>query len=246
MPYRDRPSPKTNFLLRSITEACFGRWQAKLRWIDFRAGSMFYAQGDPISHALFPVRGVFSMVMTLEDGETVETATVGHEGFVGFPLALGATHSINAAIAKVTGGGYTLDAASMRDELLRFDLHHQQLFWRYTQAILSQASRMTGCAHHHQLEQRLCRWLLQILDRVDQPVLQLTHQVMAERLSVRREAVSTIAAALQEEGLIRYSRGRLEIRDRKGLEERSCECYRGVVNDYRRLLDPGLFKSTKP
>ncbi|NDG58117.1 MAG: helix-turn-helix domain-containing protein, partial [Betaproteobacteria bacterium] len=96
------------------------------------------------------------------------------------------------------------------------------------------------------LEQRLCRWLLQILDRVDQPVLQLTHQVMAERLSVRREAVSTIAAALQEEGLIRYSRGRLEIRDRKGLEERSCECYRGVVNDYRRLLDPGLFKSAKP
>ena len=245
MPYRDRPSPKANLLLRSITEECFERWHAKLRWIDFRVGWSFYAQGDVIGHALFPVSGVFSMVMTLEDGETVETATVGREGFVGFPLALGASQSINAAIAKVAGGGYTLDASSMRTELLRFELHNQQLFWRYTQAILAQASRMTGCAHHHQLEQRLCRWLLQILDRVDQPVLQLTHQTMAERLSVRREGISTVAALLQDAGLIRYSRGRVEIMDRKGLEQRACECYRGVVNDYRRLLDPGLFKISK-
>jgi CRP-like cAMP-binding protein len=245
MPYRDRPSPKTNLLLRRVTEDCFERWQSKLRWIDFRVGWPFYAQGDQITHALFPVVGVFSMVMTLEDGETVETATVGREGFVGFPLALGASQSINAAIVKVAGGGYTLDATTMRTELLRFDLHNQTLFWRYTQAILAQASRMTGCAHHHQLEQRLCRWLLQILDRVDQPVLQLTHQIMAERLSVRREGISTVAAALQEAGVIQYSRGRLEIIDRKGLEQRSCECYRGVVNDYRRLLDPGLFKTQK-
>ena len=104
MPYRDRPSPKANLLLRSITEECFERWHAKLRWIDFRVGWSFYAQGDVIGHALFPVSGVFSMVMTLEDGETVETATVGREGFVGFPLALGASQSINAAIAKVAGG----------------------------------------------------------------------------------------------------------------------------------------------
>jgi hypothetical protein len=68
---------------------------------------------------------------------------------------------------------------------------------------------------------------------------------MAERLSVRREGISTVAAALQEAGVIQYRRGRLEIIDRKGLEQRSCECYRGVVNDYRRLLDPGLFKTQK-
>jgi CRP-like cAMP-binding protein len=110
------------------------------------------------------------------------------------------------------------------------------LLLRYTQALITQMAQTAVCNRHHSLDQQLCRWLLLSLDRLSEPELVTTQELIANMLGVRREGVTEAAANLQRAGLIQYRRGHITVVDREGLERRTCECYAVVRKEYERLL----------
>jgi CRP-like cAMP-binding protein len=112
----------------------------------------------------------------------------------------------------------------------------QHLLLRYTQALLTQMAQTAVCNRHHSLDQQLCRWLLLSLDRLAGNELVMTQELIANMLGVRREGVTEAAGNLQGAGLISYSRGRITVLDRSGLEARTCECYAVVKKEFDRLL----------
>lgn len=111
---------------------------------------------------------------------------------------------------------------------------------RYTQALITQMAQTAVCIRHHSLDQQLCRWLLLSLDRLRTSRLDMTQELIANMLGVRRQTVAASALQLQQAGLIRYSRGHVTVLDRRGLEKRSCECYAVVKEEYDRLLPPAI------
>lgn len=140
-------------------------------------------------------------------------------------------------MVQSAGVGCRLKARHMKEEFDKAGpvLH---LLLRYTQALLTQMAQTAVCNRHHSLDQQLCRWLLLSLDRLQGDELVMTQELIANMLGVRREGVTEGALKLQKAGLIRYARGHMTVLNRKGLEERTCECYAVVKREYERLLPP--------
>jgi CRP-like cAMP-binding protein len=160
---------------------------------------------------------------------------VGNEGIVGISLFMGGGSTTSRAVVQSAGEGYRLKAHILKDQFER-SMPLMHLLLRYTQALMSQMSQTAVCNRHHAMDQQLCRWLLLSLDRLRGNELVMTQELIANMLGVRREGVTEGAIKLQKAGLIRYSRGRITVLDRIGLEARSCECYAVVKNEYDRLL----------
>ncbi|HZD79821.1 MAG TPA: Crp/Fnr family transcriptional regulator [Actinomycetota bacterium] len=209
-----------------------------MRAVPLRLRQVVHEQGHPIEHVVFPLDGVISLVVAMEDGSAVETATVGREGLVGLPVCLTedgvATHR---AVVQIQGEGLAIDAAAFLAELGDLPAM-RRIVAGYANALLAQVSQSVACNGSHTLRQRCARWLLQTGDRVGSECFYLTQEFFAQMLGVRRASVTVIAGSLRDAGLIRYRRGRVEIVDRPGLEALSCECYRVVRDHYQRLI-PG-------
>lgn len=148
----------------------------------------------------------------------------------------------NRAVVQSAGHAYRLKASLLKQELTRIGGRRQSmlqpLLLRYTLALLTQMAQTAVCNRHHSIDQQLCRWLLLSLDRLPSNEIRMTQELIANMLGVRREGVTEAAGKLQRAGLIQYSRGRITVIDRIGLEERVCECYEVVRQEYQRLL-PG-------
>jgi CRP-like cAMP-binding protein len=188
-----------------------------------------------IDRVFFPTTAVVSLLTTLRDGSTVETATIGREGMVGVGAFLGDDRSPNtAAVAQMGGEVLAMDLEVFRTELAD-SAKMQQSLTEYTRALLVQISQGVACGVVHGVDQRLARWLLQTSDRVLSDEVRLTHQFLAEILHVRRASVSEGARRLQTAGAIDVRRGSILVVDRERLEAASCECYRFIRDEYRRL-----------
>ena len=228
-------NPRKNHLLASLAGEEWQRWQPLLELVDMPLGMVLYESGKTLSHVYFPTTSIVSLLYVLENGASAEIAVVGNEGLVGISLFMGGGSTPSRAVVQSAGQGFRLNAKAMKDE---FDkggpvLH---LLLRYTQALITQMSQTAVCNRHHSLDQQLCRWLLLSLDRLEGSELVMTQELIANMLGVRREGVTDGAAKLQNAGLIKYSRGRISVLDRPGLELRSCECYSVVKKEYDRLL----------
>ena len=147
---------------------------------------------------------------------------------------MGGGSATSRAVVQSAGQAFRLNAVAMKDEFNRAPVLH--LLLRYTLALITQMTQTAVCNRHHSLDQQLCRWLLLSLDRLQGNELVMTQELIANMLGVRREGVTEGALKLQKAGLIRYTRGRIEVLDREGLERRSCECYAVVKKEYDRLL----------
>jgi len=110
------------------------------------------------------------------------------------------------------------------------------LLLRYAQALIAQTAQIAVCNRHHTLEQQLCRWLLGCADRSQRDTISMTQEMISNMLGVRREGVTEAAGHLQQAGMIRYTRGRIAVLDRPGLEARACECRKVVRREYARLI----------
>jgi CRP-like cAMP-binding protein len=154
---------------------------------------------------------------------------------VGISLFMGGETTPSRAIVQSAGHAYRLPAELIKREFNRAG-PVLRLLLRYTQALITQIMQTAVCNRHHGVEQQLCRWLLLSLDRMSTQSLAMTQELIANMLGVRREGVTEAAGRLQREGLIRYSRGRIEVLDRPGLERTSCECYDVVKKEFDRLL----------
>jgi CRP-like cAMP-binding protein len=198
--------------------------------VDLPVGTEIENPGEPIRHLYFIEDGVGSMTNTFRDGFQVEVGLFGVESVMGASALVGTRRSLNKVYMQMSGYGYRchMDAA-MREYSLHGRFH--DLVLRYVQAQLVQSCQSAGCNSHHEISQRLARWLLLCADRSESPILKLTQEHLADMLGTQRSSVSIAAESLQREGVIQYKRGKVLISDRAGLEKMSCECYR-IVRDH--------------
>ena len=225
---------EANGLLAALPENERARWMPLLERVELPLGKVLYESGMTLSHVYFPTTAIVSLLYVMETGASAEIAVVGREGIVGVSLFMGGESTPSRAVVQSAGQGLRLKAPSIKDEFNRAPVMH--LLLRYTQSLITQMSQTAVCNRHHSLDQQLCRWLLLSLDRLDGTELVMTQELIANMLGVRREGVTEAALKLQKSGLIRYARGHIEVLDRSGLEQRSCECYLVVKNEYDRLL----------
>ncbi|WP_309682447.1 Crp/Fnr family transcriptional regulator [Polaromonas sp.] len=227
--------PKQNYLLASLPDAQWKRWLTDLEPVELPLGHVLYEAGGTMQYVYFPTTAIVSLLYVMENGASGEIAVVGSEGLVGVSLFMGGGSTPSRAVVQSAGNGFRLKADLMKDE---FDKGGPvlRLLLRYTQALITQMSQTAVCNRHHSLDQQLCRWLLMSLDRLQGNELVMTQELIANMLGVRREGVTEGALKLQKAGLISYSRGRISVLDRPGLEKRTCECYEVVKAEYERLL----------
>jgi CRP-like cAMP-binding protein len=225
-------------LLAALPQEDLSRWRERLEWVDMPLGLVLYESDSPPSHAYFPCTAIVSLLYVTRNGKSAELAMVGKEGVVGISLFMGGETTPSQAVVHNAGGGYRLQAQAIKAEFEQ-SAAVMQLLLRYTQALITQTAQTAVCNRHHSIEQQFCRWLLMRLDRMKNLELAMTQELIANLLGVRREGVTEAALRLQRDGLIRYSRGRVRILDRPGLEHRSCECYAVVTAECARLLPQG-------
>jgi CRP-like cAMP-binding protein len=233
------PDPRTNHLLAALPDAEWQRWLSQLELVDMPLGEVLYESGSRMTHVYFPTTSIVSLLYVMEDGASAEIAVVGYEGIVGISLFMGGESTPSRAVVQSAGQGFRLKANLMMQEFNRAGpvLH---VLLRYTQALITQMAQTAVCNRHHSLDQQLCRWLLLSLDRLPSGELVMTQELIANMLGVRREGVTEAAGHLQTAGLIRYRRGHVKVLDRDRLEQRACECYAVVKNEYDRLLPASM------
>ena len=228
-------NPKQNHLLAALPSAEYIRLAEHLELVPMPLGQALYESGEHLQHVYFPTSCIVSLLYVMENGASAEIAVVGNEGILGIALFMGGETTPSRAVVQSAGFGYRLKAPFLKQEFNRGGpvMH---LLLRYTQALITQMAQTAVCNRHHTVEQQLCRWLLLSLDRLPTQELTMTQELIANMLGVRREGVTEAAGKLQRAGLIQYSRGRISVLNRPGLEKNVCECYRVVKKEFDRLL----------
>jgi CRP-like cAMP-binding protein len=229
------PTPTRNDLLAALPAVDYQRLLPDLELVPLPLGLAVYESGGTLGYVYFPTDCIVSLLYVMKDGASAEIAVVGHEGLVGVALFMGGESTPSRAVVQSAGYAYRLES-----KILKREFEHggplQHLLLRYTQALITQMAQTAVCNRHHSVEQQLCRWLLLSIDRLPANELNMTQELIANMLGVRREGVTEAAGHLQTAGLIHYSRGHIRVLDRPGLEERVCECYEVVKRESDRLL----------
>ncbi len=222
------PSP-TNRILASLPSRDERRMRRQLEPVTLRFGQVLYEPGTPIQFVYFPSDCLISLLTAVDRRRTLEVGMVGREGMAGMPFILGVGISGVRALVQGAGAAQRMAAAPFRIEFAR-NQALQQALYRYTYALMAQISQTAACNRFHDAEQRLSRWLLMTADRIDANEFDLTQEFLAHMLGLRRVGVTQAASTLKQRHLIDYTRGRLTILDRKGLQKAACTCYQ-IVND---------------
>ena len=227
--------PRQNHLLAALPAEEYARLFPHLELVPMLLGDAVCEPGVQMHHVYFPTTAIVSLLYVMEDGASAEIAVVGNEGIVGVSLFMGGQTTTSRAVVQSACHAYRLTGQLLKDAFFLAG-PMQRLLLRYTQALLTQMSQTAVCNRHHSVDQQLCRWLLLSLDRLHSNELTMTQELIANMLGVRREGVTEAAGQLQRAGLIRYSRGKITVVDRPGLEARVCECYQVVKKEFDRLL----------
>jgi len=239
MPERPRSpdDPRENSILRALPPDELDRLVRQGSVIEAKVRDGVFEPGRVIDAIYFPLHAVYSQVATTDDERfSVEVATMGHEGMVGLPVFLGTNKSPNAAFCQIGGTAFRVPVDAFTDALATSPTLRQQLM-RYTQATMVFLAQCVACNRSHDTIQRAARWLLLTHDRVRSDTFDLTQDFMAQMLGVRRATVSEVQSQLRQKRMVEYSRGRMTITDREGLEQITCECYRIVRDEFDRLLE---------
>ncbi|EKU79625.1 CRP-like cAMP-binding protein [Massilia sp. UYP32] len=214
----------SNLLLAALPSQEIARMLPMLDQVRVEAGQVLCEAGDPIEHIYFPHDCLVSLLGVAEGRMTLEVGQVGREGMLGVTSALGHDTTQVRAVVQRAGNASRMEGARFRSEVER-NPALQKVLYRYTDALLAQAIQIAVCSRFHVLEARLARSLLVTRDRLQSNKFHLTHEFLAHSLGVRRVGVTKAASALQQQGLIDYSRGNIEILDPEGLAAAACSCY---------------------
>ena len=213
----------------------YHRLEPQLHMVELDLGHSLYESGGQLEHVFFPVQGIVSLLYVTQAGNSAELAVVGAEGMIGVSLFMGGETTPNRAVVQSACKAYRLPAHVLKAAFAEGGAL-QLILLKYTQALITQISQTAVCNLHHSVDQQLCRWLLLSLDRLPTNQLQMTQELIANMLGVRRQGVTESAGKLERLGLIRYSRGLITVLDRPGIEGRVCECYEVVKREIGRLL----------
>ena len=224
-----------NRLLGLLPAKDYERLRPHLQRIPLEYRQSLYGARKTIEFVYFIETGVGSLVNTMANGQAAEVGTIGNEGLVGLPIVLEDQRSPTSVYVQVPGAGLRMKATLFKKELAR-SATMRTVMLHYTHAFFNQVAQSAACNQFHSLQQRCCRWLLMTHDRMQSDEFLLTQEFLAMMLGVQRTGVTAAAGALQRAGLIRYSRGKVTILDRRGLIRRSCECYGVSKLEFDRLL----------
>jgi CRP-like cAMP-binding protein len=229
------PAPTQNLILAALPSADYQRLFPQLELVEIGLGGSLYESGGHLQHVYFPIEGIVSLLYVTQGGNSAELAVVGREGMIGISLFMGGETTPNRAVVQSACRAYRLPAHVLKAGFAEGGALQLTLL-KFTQALITQISQTAVCNLHHSVDQQLCRWLLLSLDRLPDNKLQMTQELIANMLGVRRQGVTESAGKLEREGLISYRRGLITVLDRPALEKRACECYSVVKDEIERLL----------
>jgi len=219
--------PQANAIFKSLSQSDAQVLKPLLKPVVLEHKTILFEAGDTIQSVYFPVTAVVSLVVTLSTGETTEGAMVGRDGAVGISSALDGKIALCRAIVQLPGEAFICDADAFRGAALQSEKLISILF-RHEQTVFAQSQQSTACMANHEVEARLCRWMLRARDLSGSDNLPFTQEFLAEMLGVQRTSVGTVAHTLQQAGLIKYSRGKIQILNVEALQDSACECYETV------------------
>ena len=227
--------PNANLLLASLSAVDTAFISPHLKPVHLASQRVLFDAGATVDRVYFPSGSIVSLVVTLSTGEMIEAAMVGKDGIVGASAALDGKISLSRAIVQIGGDAMTCDLDVIRKAAMQ---SHPllALLIRHEQTVYAQAQQSAACNATHDVEARLCRWMLRARDLSGSDTLPFTQEFLAEMIGVGRTSVSIVAHTLQQAGLIKYARGRIQIVNLEGLQEAACECYGTVNSHYRALL----------
>ncbi|MCC5654161.1 Crp/Fnr family transcriptional regulator [Nostoc sp. XA013] len=227
--------PIENQILATMTTAQYQRLAPHLEQVELEVGQVLYKANEPITHIYFPHQSIVSLVCIQKNGSTVEAGIVGNDGMVGVSVILGSNTTNTTAFVQIRGSSVMIKTQLLLAELNRSG-ELQDLLLNYTHQLLIQVTQTLACNSLHTIERRLARWLLIIADRVQSDTFFLTQEYIAKMLACRRTGVTEAANRLSRAGMISYKRGTINILNRSGLEDTSCECYSMIKDEYTRLV----------
>jgi CRP-like cAMP-binding protein len=216
-------------LPREVLESLFEH----LELVQLPFGKEVFEFGKAMDYVHFPTSAIVSLLYVMEDGATTEIAVIGHEGVVGVSLFEG-ERAMCSAVVQAAGYGYRMKTEHLRAAFAKGGAL-PALLMRYNTALFAQMAQNAVGGRHSSIEQKLCRWLLDRLDRSPSNSLKVTQEMISNMLGVRRESITAAAGKLQDEGLITYRRGNITVLDRSGLEAYAGECYKVAKSEFDRL-----------
>jgi CRP-like cAMP-binding protein len=224
-----------NLLLSLLSASDLKLLAPHLKPAYFEQHHLLFEADERIGYVYFPTGAVVSLVVTLSTGEIIEAAMVGADGVLGASAALDGKISLSRGIVQLAGEIAVCDIDALKSIALQSPKLFSLLI-RHEQTVYAQAQQSAACFATHQVEARLCRWLLRARDLSASDNLPFTQEYLAEMLGVRRTSVTEVAHTLQEAGLIKYARGKIQVVDARALRDSACECYGSVQSLYRRLI----------
>jgi CRP-like cAMP-binding protein len=227
---------RQNLLLNRLTDAQLAPLLPGLELVHNQLRETVYQRGEAIRHVYFPCSAAFSSLVFLKDGVAVEVGTIGNEGFTGIELLLDAELAVETVICQIEGSSLRMRLNDFR-KAVESSTVFRKLLNAAGQAYLFQISQSVACNRLHNVNMRFARWLLITQDRVRGDEFALTQEFLAAMLGVHRPSVSLVATAFQQDGIIKYSRGNMQVLDRRRLEKAACECYSTVREQFHRVLD---------
>jgi CRP-like cAMP-binding protein len=231
VPNNSRPPPIQNHLLAALPREEYERLLPRLESVPLPFMKIFYEGGEPIRHVYFPGDGLISLLVVMGDETVREIGVIGNEGMLGTAVSLGMNTAPHRALIQLPGNAMRMKAGALRDELGRGGALPNVLR-HYTHALFTQVSRSAACVSSHAVDKRLSRWLLMTHDHAPGDEFEMKHEFMAMMLGATRSVVTRAAGRLQNEKMIRYTRGRVTVLDRGRLEATACECYGVVKAEY--------------
>ena len=225
-----------NRLLQAVPPQEFEALRPYIRRQDLKPGTIIAHTGDEVRDCYFPSKGMISLLSETDKGSAIEVGFTGREGMVGLAAVLGKKIMPCQALVQADTECLVIDAAVVA-ALFREEGRFHDLVLRYVYAVMRQIAQTCVCNHFHTIEARLCRWLSVMTERSGDRRLSVTQEFLAYMLGVQRTSIGPIANGLQQAGIIRYSRGRVEIIDIARLKRSACECYKITKREYEELYD---------
>jgi CRP-like cAMP-binding protein len=200
-----------------------------------RSREDMFEAGDVIERVYFPLTGMCSLVIVLEDGTTVEALTVGREGFIGVPLLNDVRTARYKGLCQIEGAFLALSADAFLSVIGELPELSRRLH-RYSQYAADVAAQSAACNGVHNIEQRCARWLLVTADAIGSTSFNLTQEFLSQMLAVRRPGVTVAMAGLAKKKLVSYKYRNVTLLDVNGLEATACECYATIRGKAEELL----------